>query len=245
MIRLAAIADVHCTRTSCGRFAPAWRELNEQADVFVIGGDLTTLGTPDEVETLAEELQAVRIPKVAVLGNHDYHSDKQDEVSRILSEAGVHILEGTAVRFEVNGESIGIAGTKGFGGGFAGACASEFGEPEMRQFTRLTTELAGRLQAALRSLQTDYRVVLLHYSPIETTLQGEEVPIYPFLGSYLLAEACDAEGADLIVHGHAHKGSEKGVTAKGIQVRNVAMPLVRHAYVLFHLEHAERMLPFQ
>ncbi len=244
MIRLAAIADTHCSDTACGAFSPSWRELNEKADVFLIAGDLTTVGTLQEAEALAHELRVVTIPVVTVMGNHDYQSDNHEGVRKVLEDAGIHVLEGETFRLDINGETLGIAGIKGFGGGFAGACGTEFGEPEMKQYVRHTGVLAGRLKQAMHTLDTDFRVVLMHYSPIDTTLRGEPLPIYPFMGSYLFAEVCDEVGADLILHGHAHHGSEKGVTPGGIPVRNVAMPLVRQPYVLFHMDHTEGYLPF-
>jgi Icc-related predicted phosphoesterase len=244
MIRLAAIADLHCVEATCGLLAPAWSELHETADVLLVGGDLTTRGTPAEAAVLARELERVRIPVVAVLGNHDYHTGHEAEVRRILEDAGTCVLECECTKVTVGGETLGIAGTKGFGGGFAGACGTDFGEPEMKQFVRHSVDLAARLRGVMHGLDADYRVLLMHYSPIDTTLQGEPLPIYPFLGSYLFAEAADAVGVDLVVHGHAHHGSEKGVTPGGIPVRNVALPLIRTPYALFHLKHAEGNLPF-
>ncbi|HUG61156.1 MAG TPA: metallophosphoesterase family protein, partial [Methylomirabilota bacterium] len=127
----------------------------------------------------------------------------------------------------------GIAGSKGFGGGFAGVSGSDFGEPEMKAFIRHTKALAGRLETCLHGLDADVRIALLHYSPVPETLRGEPLEIYPFLGSYLLAEAIDRAGADLALHGHAHRGSEQGVTAGGVQVRNVSQPVIGRAYALF------------
>jgi Icc-related predicted phosphoesterase len=152
-----------------------------------------------------------------------------------LRSAGVTVLEGATAVLDVDGETLGIAGSKGFGGGFAGACGSNFGEPEMKAFVGHTKELAERLHDALARLDTDHRVALLHYSPVPDTLAGERLEIYPFLGSYLLAEAIDKAGADLVVHGHAHGGTEKGVTAGGVHVRNVAQPVIRQAYALYTL----------
>jgi Icc-related predicted phosphoesterase len=137
---------------------------------------------------------------------------------------------------DIGGARLGVAGTKGFGGGFVGACASDFGEPEMKAFIRTTQALAARLERELLALRADVRVAVLHYSPIPETLQGERLEIYPFLGSYLLAEAIDRAGADLVVHGHAHAGSERGVTPGGIRVRNVALPLVRQPYKVFEFQ---------
>jgi Icc-related predicted phosphoesterase len=140
---------------------------------------------------------------------------------------------------DLDGTTVGVAGCKGFGGGFVGACASNYGEPEMKAFVRHTMQAADTLSDALGSLDTDVRIALLHYSPVAETLQGEPLEIYPFLGSYLLAEAIDRHGADLALHGHAHAGSARGRTAGGCPVRNVALPVIGHAYRLFCLGHLD------
>jgi len=233
MIRVAAVGDLHVGEDSRGLWAPHLQNLAREADVLLLAGDLTRGGGVDEAEILAEELRAATVPTIAVLGNHDYHADAAATIRELLTEAGVQVLEGTGTVLEVGGTRIGIAGTKGFGGGFAGACGSDFGEPEMKAFIRHTQLLADRLQQALADLEADVRVALLHYSPIPATLQGERLEIYPFLGSYLLAEAIDRSGADLVVHGHAHGGSERGVTPAGIRVRNVAQPVIRSAYRVY------------
>jgi Icc-related predicted phosphoesterase len=203
--------------------------------MLVLAGDLTRHGDPDEAVVLAEELSGLPVPMVAVLGNHDYHSDREAEVAKVLEAAGVSVLEGTTTVVEAGGARIGVAGTKGFGGGFAGACGSEFGEPEMKAFMAHTRGLAERLTRGLDDLAggCDLRLALLHYSPVEATLVGERLEIYPFLGSYLLAEAIDTGGADLVFHGHAHRGTEHGVTPGGVHVRNVAQPVLRHAYHVY------------
>jgi Icc-related predicted phosphoesterase len=238
MIKIAAIADVHFSEDSKGRFRDHWSRLHEVADILLIGGDLTTHGAAKQAAVLAQELEVVKIPVIAVLGNHDYHAEQEDRVRGELERKGVTVLEGEHAIFTVNGKTVGIAGTKGFGGGFAGACGSAFGEPEMKSFIYYTEQLALQLEESLRVLQVDYRIALLHYSPVKETLAGERLEIYPFLGSYLLAEAIDTAGADLVVHGHAHHGAEKGRTARGIPVRNVALPLLGSAYALYNLEKA-------
>lgn len=235
MIRLAAVGDVHVGADSAGLYHSHWARMREQADVFLLAGDLTRHGEPEEAAVLAGELRDLGIPIVAVLGNHDYESDRQDEIRRLLEDAGVTVLEGESTVVEVDGTTVGIAGSKGFGGGFVGACASDFGEPEMKAFVRHTKAIAGDLQRALAELDSEVRVALLHFSPVEDTLVGERLEIYPFLGSYLLAEAVDAVGADLVLHGHAHGGSEKGITAGSVPVRNVAQPVIGHAYNLYCL----------
>src|SRR5262249_44251235 len=203
-------------------------------------GDLTTHGRREQARVLADELGAVRVPVVAVLGNHDYHSGDEEAVRVELERAGAVVLEGETATIDINGKKLGIAGVKGFGGGFAGACATAFGEPEMKAFVTHTERIAANLCDRLSSLDTDYLVALLHYSPVKETLAGERLEIYPFLGSYLLAEAIDSVLPDLVVHGHAHHGQEKGVTAGGVPVRNVALPMLRRAYALYDLENAKR-----
>ncbi len=171
-----------------------------------------------------------------MLGNHDYHCDRVEKVTSILEDAGITVLEGTGTVIRCGDLRLGIAGTKGFGGGFAGACGSEFGELEMKAFTRHTRELSDRFGAALRKLDCDVRVALTHYAPVPETLLGERPEIYPFLGSYLLGQAIDsAPDTALAIHGHAHAGSERGTTPAGVPVRNVAHPVIKQAYNVYQL----------
>ncbi len=238
MIRVAAVGDLHFGTDSADTLRPHLDRLHENADVFLLAGDLTRHGDPAEAEVLARELHGLTVPTFAVLGNHDYHLDREKEVIGMLREAGVRVLEGDGEVVAVNGSRLGIAGSKGFGGGFAGASGSDFGEPEMKMFIRVTKDAADRLEKALRDLDADMRVALLHYAPVKETLVGEPPEIYPFLGSYLLAEAIDRAGADLILHGHAHRGVEKGSTPGGIHVRNVAVPVINRTYNVYVLEKA-------
>lgn len=241
MIRIAATADVHFGIDSAGTLRPQLEECSRQADVLLIGGDLTRVGDPDEAKVLASELEGLEIPCYAIFGNHDYESDRTDEIRAVLERSGVRMLDGESDVVEADGVRIGIAGEKGFGGGFAGACGSDFGEPEMKAFIGHTKERADRLGSLLETLSADVRIGLLHYSPVEETLRGERLEIYPFLGSYLLAEAIDGAGADLVVHGHAHNGTEKGLTPGGVPVRNVAQPVIKHAYNVYAIEEERKV----
>jgi len=243
VIRIAAVGDVHVGTDSRGVLAPRLAHLSESADVLLVAGDLTRCGAPEEAAVFADEVREAGVPVVAVLGNHDHHAGKAREVMAVLRDGGVTVLEGSSTVLEIDGARLGIAGTKGFGGGFAGACGSDFGEAEMKAFVGHTKALAERLRTTLAALDADYRVALLHYSPVPDTLAGERLEIYPFLGSYLLAEAVDAAGADLVLHGHAHAGTEKGVTAGGVHVRNVAQPVIRQAYALYCLGEARTLAP--
>lgn len=236
MIRIAAVGDLHFGTDSAGTLRPRLQHLPEHADLFLLAGDLTRYGDPDEAAVLAEELKDLDVPTFAVLGNHDYHLDREKEVRDILERGGVRVLEGEGEVVRVDGQRVGVAGIKGFGGGFAGACGTEFGEREMKSFMAHTREISDRLEETLASLDADFRVVILHYSPVKGTLQGERLEIFPFLGSYLLAEPIDRVGADLIVHGHAHHGTEKGITPGGIHVRNVSLPVIKHAYNVYSIE---------
>lgn len=236
MIRIAAVGDVHFGDDCRGTLAPYLNSIEDEADVLFIAGDLTRHGSVSEAGVLADELRGVAVPMVAVLGNHDYHCDQQVPIREVIEDAGITVLEGESATVRVDNVTLGIVGAKGFGGGFAGACGSEFGEPEMKAFIRHTRSIARVVAERLSLLTADYRVVLLHYSPVADTLVGERLEIYPFLGSYLLAEAIDGAGADLAIHGHAHNGSEKGLTATGVHVRNVAQPLIGRPYSVFCLD---------
>jgi Icc-related predicted phosphoesterase len=235
VIRVAAVGDLHCGTDSAGTVAPQLEALPDQADLLLLAGDLTRVGDPEEARVAARELAGVGIPMLAVLGNHDHHGDAAKTVAGIFEEAGVQVLAEGSVMLEVDGARIGVAGSKGFGGGFAGACGTDFGEPEMKAFVAHTKDLAERFRDALARLDVDVRVGLLHYAPVKDTLLGERLEIYPFLGSYLLGQAVDEAGADLVVHGHAHGGTEKGVTPGGVHVRNVAQPVIRQSYRVYHL----------
>jgi Icc-related predicted phosphoesterase len=235
MIRIAAVGDVHYDRGSEGRLAKYLQGLERSADMLLLAGDLTQVGTVEEGSALANDLVQSPVPVVAVFGNHDFHSNEQGRLAELLARAGVTLLEQSAVTLTVKNQTVGIMGLKGFGGGYMGACASDFGEPEMKAFVRFTKVQADMLRQGLESLTTDYRVALLHYSPCEETLFGEKKEIYPFLGSYLLAEAIDEAGADICFHGHAHHGVERGATPGGVPVRNVALPVIRHAFNIYCL----------
>jgi Icc-related predicted phosphoesterase len=205
----------------------------------VLAGDLTKNGDPAQAEVLARELSELPVPVVTVLGNHDYHWDRQDEVRAVLERAGVTVLEGEKVVLNLDGADVGIAGGKGFGGGFTGSSGTEFGEPQMKAFIRHSMTLAEDLERALAEIQhVDLKLALMHYSPVRETLQGEPPEIFPFLGTFLLAEAVDRTGVDLAIHGHAHHGSEKGVTPGGVNVRNVAMPVLRRPYAVYAFERS-------
>jgi Icc-related predicted phosphoesterase len=236
VIRVAAVGDVHLDADVLGRYRPALEELPDCADVLLLAGDLTRHGTRDEARCVAREFGGLGVPVVAVLGNHDYHSDQQEAVTGVLVDAGIRVLEGDGVVLDCDGQRLGVAGVKGFGGGFGSHTASNFGEPEMKRFVRTTEESAQRLTAALRALECDARVALMHYAPVPQTLEGEPVEIFPFLGSYLLGEAVDAVPTALALHGHAHAGSERGATPGGVPVRNVAHPVIRQAYRVLHVE---------
>lgn len=233
MIRIAAVGDVHFGIDSAGLMRPHVERLHERADVLLLAGDLTWSGQLEEAKVLAEELRDLQIPRLAVLGNHDHHCDQEAAIADELQEAGVRVLEGDSEVVRAGDATLGIAGVKGFGGGFAGASGSDFGEREMKAFMRHTKDVAAKLEEALHALQTDVKVALMHYSPIKGTLLGERLEIYPFLGSYFLGEAVDRAGCDLAIHGHAHGGTEKGVTPGGIHVRNVAQPVIQHAFNLY------------
>lgn len=222
VVRVAAVADLHCTKTSHGVFQPLFTRVQEAADVLLLAGDLTDYGLPEEARVLAKELATLRVPAVAVLGNHDLEAGKADEVQRILCDAGLVLLDGDAC--EMLG--VGIAGVKGFGGGFGKRALGPWGETIIKQFVREAVDEALKLEAALARLRTSHLVALLHYSPVQQTVEGEPLEIYPFLGSSRLEEPIGRYPVSLVVHGHAHRGQLQGATRGGVPVYNVSMPLL-------------------
>ncbi len=223
-MRLAAAGDLHCREDQHGRFRQMIKQINAEADLIVLCGDLTDRGTMEEARTLAEELGGLRIPCAAVLGNHDIEQGKQKEICAELAKVGVHCLDGDHYVFE---KLLGVAGVKGFGGGYNNATLQAFGEHQTKAYVQEAVSESLKLEAALGQLDTEKKVVIMHYSPIVGTTVGENPEIRPFLGCSRLMGPVDRYGAEAIFHGHAHHGSLTGQTDKGIPVYNVAMPLLR------------------
>jgi Icc-related predicted phosphoesterase len=226
VIRVAAIADLHCSKTSQGAFQPLFARVSESADVVLIAGDLTDYGLPEEATVLARELTALRIPAAAVLGNHDVESGKAAEVRHILVDAGLVVLDGETC--ELRG--VGIAGVKGFGGGFGCRALGPWGETIIKQFVHEAVNEALKLEAALARLRTKQLVALLHYAPIQETVEGEPREIYPFLGSSRLEDPIGRYPVSFVLHGHAHRGQLEGKTQTGVPVYNVSMPLLTRTF---------------
>lgn len=222
-VRIAAVADLHYAKPARGSLQPLIASLAGAADVLLLCGDLTHHGKVVEAEALIEELTAIRIPIVAVLGNHDFHAGEQEQIEQALETAGVRVLDGDTV--EIAG--VGFAGVKGFGGGFGRYVLEPWGEALVKQFARESVEEALKLDSALARLTTAHRVVLLHYAPIPETVEGEPPEIWSFLGSGRLEEPINRFRVTAVFHGHAHHGRSEGRTSQGIPVYNVSQPLMR------------------
>ena len=232
-IRIAAAGDIHCVEPLRDHIVSAFAELHERADLIVLAGDLTTHGLPDQAEVLADACRAAEIPAFAVLGNHDYHSGCAAEVTEVLSRAGITVLERDYAICCVNGVDVGIVGTKGFVGGFAGAELPDFGERLLREVYGETTREVEALELGLEAISgCQRRVVVLHYAPIPDTLRGEPEAIWAFLGSARLAAPIGAHRPDLVVHGHAHHGIEHGTIGE-VPVHNVAVHVIGQPFVVF------------
>jgi Icc-related predicted phosphoesterase len=225
-IRFAAVGDLHCTKKSAGTLRDLFAQAAEAADALLLCGDLTDYGTPEEAHVLAEELSGARVPAVAVLGNHDYESGQQDQVIAILGDAGVRVLDGEAI--EIHG--VGIAGVKGFAGGYNRGALGPWGEPIIKQFVNEALQEALKLETALAKLRTEQRIAMLHYSPIEGTVQGEPPEIFAFLGTSRLEDPLLHYPVNAVVHGHAHRGTPEGKTVNNIPVYNVAKPLLQRTW---------------
>jgi Icc-related predicted phosphoesterase len=221
-IRFAAVGDLHVTKDSAGTLRPFFAQAAEAADALLLCGDLTDYGTAEEAQVLADELGALSIPVVAVLGNHDYQSAMPEKVVAALTRAGVRVLDGEVCEIE----GVGIAGVKGFAGGFGRASLGAWGEPAIKQFVQEALNEAMKLESALAKLRMPRRIALLHYSPIVGTVEGEPVDIFPFLGSSRLEEPLLRYPVDAVFHGHAHRGTMEARTINGVPVYNVAKPLL-------------------
>lgn len=222
-IRFAAVGDLHVKKDSAGHLRDFFAQASDAADALLLCGDLTDYGTADEAKVLAEELSVVAVPIIAVLGNHDYESGIPDIVREHLVRAGARVLDGEAC--EIHG--IGIAGVKGFAGGFGRGSLGAWGEPAIKVFVQEALNEALKLESALAKLRTRRKLALLHYSPIVGTVEGEPLDIFPFLGSSRLEEPLNRYPVDAIFHGHAHRGTMEARTIGGIPVFNVAKPLLQ------------------
>jgi uncharacterized protein len=217
-VRVAAIADLHVKEDTTVSYRHLFNEAAQEADIMVLAGDLTDLGKPREAELLAEDLRGCGVPIVGVLGNHDYECEAEEEVARILREAGVHLLDGQMVELK----GVGFAGVKGFIGGFGKRMLGSFGEPAIKEMVNEAVRESIKLENALRQVKAERSLAILHYAPVVETLDGEPLEIYPFLGSSRLGETIDRFKVGAVVHGHAHRGCYEGRTPGGVPVYNVA-----------------------
>ena len=226
-LRIAAVADIHVKKTAQGSLQPLFSKANEQADLILLCGDLTDYGTIEEAKILAREITlSLRIPAIGVLGNHDLESGHEKELVSILSDAGVTMLDGDST--EVHG--VGFAGVKGFAGGFGRRALGAWGEQIIKDFVHEAINESLKLEAALARLRTPQKIAVLHYSPIQATVEGEPLEIVAFLGSSRLEEPLDRYRVNAVFHGHAHRGAPQGRTKSGIPVYNVAMPVLASAF---------------
>lgn len=221
-MRIAAVADLHFSPQMYDHIREPMSRVRDEADLLVIAGDITNYGKTDELASVLNAFVRLRIPIVAVLGNHDYESGQSEELIKMMSAEGIKVLDGSG--YERDG--IGFAGTKGFLGGFGRGMLTAFGEPQLKTFVQASIDEALKLERALSMLRTEKRVVVTHYAPVVDTVRGEPPEIFPYLGSGRLAEVIDRHQAVLALHGHAHHGSLEGKTVGGVPVYNVALSLL-------------------
>lgn len=229
-LHIAAIGDLHVRETSEGAYQQIFEEISKEADILLLCGDLTDLGLTEEAEVLVRELHHCTIPVLGVLGNHDYHNDKQHEVAQILQNYKVIFIHGTEYIYEKNGKKYGFTGAKGFGGGFKPNMWGRFGEHEQKEFYDAVAKEVEVLENGLTRIvspEIEKRFVVLHYSPIRSTLEGELQELYPFLGSTRLEEVINRYEVTAVFHGHSHYGSPEGRTANKVPVYNVALSVMK------------------
>jgi Icc-related predicted phosphoesterase len=234
-LRVAAAGDVHCRPPIADELTAAFERISADAAIALLAGDLTMHGAVDEAVALAEATRAFEGPVLAVLGNHDWHEGKQEEISAVLADAGVTVLERSTTVVEVGGVEVGIVGTKGFVGGFTGSHLPDFGEPLLRRVYAETSADVTALDEGLKEVAAcPVRIVLLHYAPTSETLEGEPEGIWAFLGSDRLAAPIAEHAPDLVLHGHAHAGRMRGSIAE-VPVFNVSIPVTGRDFVVFDL----------
>jgi Icc-related predicted phosphoesterase len=235
-LRIAAAGDLHCAESHRDQIRRAITALNGQADLVLLAGDLTTHGEPEQGEVLADACRALDVPVFAVLGNHDWHADRRDELVEVLDGGGVRVLERESVICEVDGVEVGVVGLKGFVGGFPGSHLPDFGEPLLRTVYGETTQDVQALDRGLREIALcPTRIVLLHYAPTEATIVGEAPGIWAYLGTDRLAAPIAEHEPDMVLHGHAHAGTFEGCIGD-VPVYNVSVPVIGRDFWLFELD---------
>jgi uncharacterized protein len=241
-LRIAAAGDVHCRRARQAEIESAFEELADTVDLLLLAGDLTMHGEPEEAAILAGSCRSLDVPVFAVLGNHDWHGDRHDDVVSVLSEGGINVLERSSAICEIENVEVGIVGTKGFVGGFPGSHLPDFGEPLLRELYAETSAEVDALERGLGEVALcPVRIVVLHYSPTEATLEGELPGIWTFLGSDRLAAPIAAHSPDLVVHGHAHAGQFRGEIGH-VPVFNVSVPVMERDFWVFEMSGVEPRL---
>ena len=235
MVKIAAAGDLHAGGPGDERLVGVFADAAREADLILLAGDLTLHGEPEEVATLVEAVHDLGTPVVAVLGNHDWHGNRCDELVRVLSDAGIHMLDKASVVLEVGERSVGVAGVKGFVGGFPDSALPDFGEPSLRRVYAETTEEVEGLARALDEISScGVRIALLHYAPTSATLEGEPPGIWAFLGSDRLAVPIAQHRPDIVLHGHGHMGTFGGQIGE-VPVYNVAQPVIGKDFEMFEL----------
>ena len=235
-VRIAAAGDLHADERVASRIDEAFEHIADAADIVLLAGDLTAHGEPNEMKVVAAACSRLNLPVYTVLGNHDHHSNNVAELTSILEAAGVVVMERTWTTVSVNGTTLGIAGTKGFVGGFPGSTLPDFGEPLLREVYAETGKDVAALDRALEEIAgCPLRLVLLHYSPTMSTLVGEPESIWTYLGSNRLDGPIQKHHPDLVLHGHAHEGTFAGAIGP-VPVYNVAVHVMRRDFFVFELD---------
>lgn len=238
-IRIAAAGDIHASEANRLQIEQAFGALDADVDLVLLAGDLTTYGEPDQAAVLADVVRSADVPVVAVLGNHDWHSNRHEEIVQLLADAGATVLERSWTVLEIRDLDVGVVGTKGFIGGFPDSQLPDFGEPLLRQVYAETTAEVRAIEQGLEAIEScPVRIVLLHYAPTTSTLEGEPRTIWAFLGTHRMAPPIELHRPDIVIHGHGHAGSFAG-SIGDVPVFNVAVPVMRRDFWIFEVDGKE------
>jgi len=241
-LRVAAAGDIHCSEEERTRLENAFMDAERESDLILLAGDLTIYGEPEQAAVLADVTRGIGVPIYAVLGNHDWHANRHEELVSTLRAGGIHVLERASEIVTLNGVEVGIVGTKGFVGGFSGSLIPDFGEPLLRRVYAETSAEVSAIDRGLRKVsECAIRIVLLHYSPTTTTIEGEPETIWAFLGSQRLADPIREHSPDVVLHGHGHRGSFAGAI-DDVPVFNVGVPVMGQDFWIFEFDPTGRLV---
>ena len=227
MVRVAALGDMHCGRVPAATLAGLLGQVNDRADVLVLCGDLTDHGTADEARPSRKSSAGPSACRSwPCWATTTTTRARWPRSSASCATRACRCWTATRSRCAASASR----GSRGFSGGFGRYTLEPWGEDSVKAFVREAVEETLKLESALARLRTDQRVAVLHYAPIQETVEGEPVEIYAFLGCSRMEEPLHRYSVSVVFHGHAHRGKPEGKLRNDVPVYNVALPLMQRSF---------------